>query len=315
MRPLTAASALGPPIPTADGGMDGIRTAVVARAGRLIELTRREFPQWAPPPFSPDVYAQAIGISIIESHELVHWDALLVPTGTTLQIICNARGRNAGRRRFSIAHELVHCFFADADERYHMRTRHRAEYYRNDEARFLERLCDTGAAELLMPQPWFAEAVQRRGRTAQAVPLLAEEFGVSLEATALRLVETASEPCAIAFFDLAAKPSVEERLGRRQAARGDTVAYRVKRAFRSPGFPYLIPEGKSVPSESAIYRASLQNSELVAVDALSFGGGEPHLTRVSAFPLHRHNSMDAPPRVVAILRVAETDRRPAAQAT
>lgn len=313
--PLTAASALGPPIPAPHGEMDGIRAAVVARAMRLIELTRREFPQWAPPPFSPDVYARALGIPIVNSHELVHWDALLVPTGDTPRIICNARGRSPGRRRFSIAHELVHCFFADAGERYHMRTRDRAEYYRTDEARFLERLCDTGAAELLMPQPWFGEAVQRRGCTAQAVPLLAEEFGVSLEATALRMVETDSEPCAIAFFDLSAKPSVEERLGRRQAARSDTVAYRVKRAFRSPGFPYLIPEGKSVSSESVIYRASLQNSELVAVEPLSLGGGQPHLARVSAFPLHRHNSMDAPPRVVAILRPAETDRGPAAKAT
>jgi Zn-dependent peptidase ImmA (M78 family) len=295
----TALEALGDPLPVPrDDGAEA-RAAVSARAAALLALTRERFPSWTPPPFTPVTYAEALGIPVVESRQLAHWDALLVPAGDSLRIVCSATGRSAGRRRFSVAHELAHTFFAEAHDRAHMRVR-RVEPDATPEERALERLCDFGAAELLMPQPWFAEAAAQHGLRALSVPWLAAFFGVSLEAAALRLVETAPAPCAVGFFHWAAEPTVERARSAGEPARKGNVAYRVRRLFCSRGFPFVLPEGKSVPDTSVVYRCSLRPGELEGRERLGPRGAERELA-VTASPIHRGPSIDAPPLVVAVM--------------
>ena len=91
-----------------------LEQAVVDKAQEIIHKTREAFPGWSPPPYDPRIYARALGIEVTETREMPRWDALLVPTLLGFQILSNGNVRSAGRRSFSVAHELVHTFFEDA---------------------------------------------------------------------------------------------------------------------------------------------------------------------------------------------------------
>jgi len=178
---------------------------VVEQARGLIGRVQAWFPQWNPPPFDPSLYAEFLGIPVIHAALGPDQDAIYVPpdsrsgqareTGTAT-IILNDEVRSMGRRNFSLAHEITHGMFDDHDgRRFFLRTRDRAAYEHDPETMLLERLCDAGAAELLMPRPFFLEAIERRGFSAGGLVTVAREFGVSLAAAAIRLVELWPRPC------------------------------------------------------------------------------------------------------------------------
>lgn len=179
--------------------------SVVAQAHVLIERVQAWFPQWSPPPFDPALYAEVLGIPVIHASLGPEQDAIYVPRGSEdgqaseasrASIILNDEVRSTGRRNFSLAHEISHSMFEDDDgRRFFLRTRDRAAYADDPEMMLLERLCDAGAAELLMPQPWFMEAIHRRGFSAPGLVAVAKDFAVSLAAAAIRLVEAWPRPC------------------------------------------------------------------------------------------------------------------------
>lgn len=276
---------------------EAAEAAVVAKAGELVRAAMGADPDWAPPPFPPERLANALGVEVLRTPELGGWDALLVPHPKSPKILVNTRA-NPGRIAFSVAHEVAHLFFTGcSEERYHLRTRRPEDYGGSPEVLQLERMCDLGAAEMLLPQPWFGEAVATEGLRAGAVPVLAERFAVSLEATAVRLAQTAKRPVAVGFFDFAAQPSAYREAGSRESRR---VAYRVRRVFRSRGFPFLFPPGKSVAESSAVFRASLGREEASAVEEFALGPTRSRLA-VTAFPLRRPAD-EGPPPVCAVFR-------------
>ena len=70
-----------------------------------------------------------------------------------------------------------------------------------------ERLCDAIAAELLMPERMFTAEVVKFGRSLVQLPQLANSFGTSLTATAIRYWELLPEPCQLIRW----QPSGEKR--------------------------------------------------------------------------------------------------------
>ena len=89
------------------GNYDFARKLVVARAMELLRAARRVFPKWNPPPYNPKVYAKLLGIPIHVSDRMLDLDAMLVPAPTGFHVWCNSLIQSEGRRRFSIAHEIV----------------------------------------------------------------------------------------------------------------------------------------------------------------------------------------------------------------
>ncbi len=281
-----------------------LRGEVADRARRLIDATREAHAGWDPPPFEPEVYAQTLGIPIKAVHRnteaLGEWDAMLVPLGDAPHILLNGAVSNQRRVAFSIAHELAHLFFEGfAEKRYQMRKKPSRDDGTTTKERRLERLCNLGAAELLMPRPWFDEELERIGFRAAAVSALAERFGASLEAVALRMIDSNDEPCAIGFFEFDYPPTVRAAAGNGSVAGDVRVSYRARRVFRSRRFPFLFPEGKSVPDSSAVYRCSLTIGELGGCEVFRLGRTEEEL-RLTAFPLHREETVDEPPLVVGV---------------
>jgi Zn-dependent peptidase ImmA (M78 family) len=294
---------LAPPEREPDRAM---RESVIARARSLIRLAAEADPSWRPPPFAPERYAALLGIEVIRDEKMRDWDALLMPIPKKPTILLNASVRSPARIRFSLAHELAHLFFRIPEiEPYLLRTEKKDEYYETDEARWLERMCDLGAAELILPGEEFRASATRLGFRASAVRALAEEYGASLEAVGLRMVETGEGTRSVGLFDYCSPPSAEKGPPAKKgldAGRTDLVsgrdAYRVRRAFRSPGFPFLLPRWKSVPRSSVIHECSFGLREMEADEVFELAGSRARL-HVTAFPLHRRNAIDGPPAVCA----------------
>lgn len=109
-------------------------------------------------------------------------DAILVPTSTKRVILFNPN-RPPSRVAFSIAHEISHTFFPNSLTGARFRSICQSN---SKEANELERLCDLGAAELLMPITEF-QKIADGNYSLTNVERLSGVFGSSYEATAFRL--------------------------------------------------------------------------------------------------------------------------------
>jgi IrrE N-terminal-like domain len=119
-------------------------------------------------------------------------DAVLYSTPLGRTVLFNPL-RPRPRVVFTIGHEIIHTFFPNSTNGARFRSITNPDYR---EANELERLCDLGAAELVMPVDDFRR--EAKGHFALAdVERLASRFGTSLEATAFRLA-TANPGLAVA---------------------------------------------------------------------------------------------------------------------
>lgn len=142
------------------------------------------------------VLASLMGICVepmdIERQRSERRDALLVTTSSKRVILYNP-SRPASRVAFSIAHEISHAFFPNSVTGARFRSICQSN---SKEANELERLCDLGASELLMPLDEFQKAANGDYGLSR-VDRLSGLFGSSYEATVFRLA-TAHPGIAIA---------------------------------------------------------------------------------------------------------------------
>lgn len=108
---------------------------------------------------------------------------------------------NVGFQRFSVAHEIGHyrlpghteaIFDADGIHRSHAGFQENNKY---------EQEADHFAATLLMPNKLFVSAARRAGNGLKAIKSLAEKCITSLEATAIRYIQTTNQPMAVIRSD------------------------------------------------------------------------------------------------------------------
>jgi Zn-dependent peptidase ImmA (M78 family) len=212
-------------------------------------------------------------------------DAVLVQThGRRKGRVLYNPARPLGRIVFSIAHEIAHGFFPVTEGGVRYRT---ATMDCSLLSRELEKLCDHGAAELVMPEDDFRAASKHLAFDFGSVEQLRSQFGTSYEATFYRFVETRDFPCAGGLAKFRLKPSEErghrnipEQLRMFGGAARATIAepvprYRVQAFSRSGGFPPAahIPKHKSLPGTSCVYRVALASGSCTGSEHLPFLGG------------------------------------------
>jgi len=171
----------------------------------------------------------------------------LLPTVEGLVIEVNSRN-SPGRQNFSICHEISHTFFPtyrldpvarhDPDTGYYTQTEQEEEY-----------LCDVAASELLMPTEEFERELRFQRLHVYSIPILAKEFGASLEAAARRCLRAEPSLGAVLVWeprysatgagsDLTLKWSSSnlgaglDEITRRQIASSDSL---VQRAYEKDG--------------------------------------------------------------------------------
>jgi Zn-dependent peptidase ImmA (M78 family) len=150
------------------------------------------------PPFLPKDYAGLMGIKNIIKTDLGKTSGLLLRffTGPVIKVNNN---QSIARQNFSAAHEIGHILFSELIlENYVKTIEHRtfdpqAKMKKRMDAR--ERLCDTAASELLMPESIFRKHLLDFGVNISSVEKLAELFQVSLRAAVRRIAEVSPEPC------------------------------------------------------------------------------------------------------------------------
>lgn len=132
------------------------------------------------------IVASIVGITVvpmdIDRQRSEKRDAMLVTTKSRRTILYNPN-RPASRVAFSIAHEISHAFFPNSFSGARFRTICESN---SKEANELERLCDLGASELLMPVSAFQRAATG-DYSLRNVDILSATFGSSYEATVFRL--------------------------------------------------------------------------------------------------------------------------------
>ena len=235
-----------------DGTTSNPIEAIRRRARQLVDHALGL--DWQGPPFDMEVLASLIGLRLDEVDTLgPDREASCIPGAILL-----SRRFPPRRRRYSVAHEVVHQFIPDEDDGTSIGALSpREQSVARGE---LELLCQIGAAELLMPKGAFEGALGPDAPAFARVESLADQFEVSIEAAARRVVDLSTHAVAL----LMARPGdeVEPRV-RARAARPAKVRGEIKSDdilvtawVAPPSFCTVrVAIGEPVPRKSCIRRA------------------------------------------------------------
>lgn len=148
------------------------------------------------------------------------------------------------RQRFTCAHELMHTAFPGfrRERRYRVDRDPEESLFARSRTQE-ERLCDVGAAALLMPRDLISAHVRRE--PLDAIEAIARAAAVSLEAAANRLVRVRAKPGVLLVVERLAAP------GRRRRESRLRVRYAVASHAR-----VWVPRFADVPDGSTIARAA-----------------------------------------------------------
>lgn len=180
-------------------------------------------------------------------------DSMMIPEDEGFVIVLNSNQVPA-RQDFSLAHELVHLILAKSTNPITGggRLSSCAGVLRNP----IERLCNSLASQILMPEAAFRELAEERGWKLTTVHGLQSVFATSFEATARRLVELSPSPLALLPWRLDAR-------GRPIVKYGPVVS--PKSATRTVGFIRRLRLDEMPSLSRAYFRDGLSQ------------GGEPFL--------------------------------------
>lgn len=214
----------------------------------------------------------------IEQRSSEKRDAVLVSNISGGRTIIYNPTAPKSRVAFSIAHEISHTFFPNSISGARFRNICATE---SKEANELERLCDLGASELLMPLKEFQNAATTTGYSLSSVSSLTEIFGSSFEATAFRL---ASAHPGIAVAGLVRyRLRLGEERQQRAAAQPQLFLSSAKEVFKVVRCKYrrqslhlseacsddfTIRWNKSFPVESVVYSAATNGEVQVGFESL-----------------------------------------------
>ncbi|WP_437230194.1 ImmA/IrrE family metallo-endopeptidase [Planctomicrobium sp. SH661] len=273
-------------------------SAIRAKARAVFALYESQF---GPPdiPIDVDMLASLLGIEKSDEAPVLSPDAELVPDGQGRMTMRVNPDRPETRKRFSIAHEISHTFFPEYAGKEWCRTDAR---YRNRDNPddFLEMLCDIGAAELLLPEPWFSKDAAEVDDAAGLLRL-ANTYHASREAVLRRFAETSSKTIAAVFFQWKLKPTQKGRIGNKDQGNlfgfspeeevRDSIRLRIdytipSTSFRAEG--HFLPGDKSVESEGPLYEAASTGKPVEGEFDLDLGQATGRY-RILAIPLWTPN--------------------------
>jgi Zn-dependent peptidase ImmA (M78 family) len=185
------------------------------------------------------------------------------------------------RQRFTEGHELVELLF-DAQEE--LAKSLNLPPFDPDRK---EKLCDAGAAELLMPSSSFVPQLKRLGMSLETGRSLSRYYQTSLLATLIRMIELATGQHALVVWHVALKPTERRAMKASPPMTSPPpdeklrIWWRVMSQKWKGGF---IPKDKSIGAESAIAQALSNNSLQTAIEPIDLGWGNS-LCRIEAMPV------------------------------
>lgn len=160
------------------------------------------------------------------------------------------------RQRFSLAHELAEMLFSVLPHGNGLARRPGG--FRKQTK---EKLCDWVAANLLMPQVFIRQQIQKNGLNFECARIISSQCGVSLTAALIQLSRLSSRKHFVVLWRMKNKPSeIKNTPGPGQLAMFQTTSglppkkLRVEWSIGGPNAPF-IPKDKSTEVTSNIYGA------------------------------------------------------------
>lgn len=303
----------------AETGSSDPREAVRLKARALIAQFADLF---GPPTMPIDVYvlASMIGIGSSTERPVHSKDAELVPDGTGGVTMRVNPDRPETRRRFSVGHEISHTFFPGYELKVQCRPDPEVRD-RDDPGEVIETLCDIGAAEIILPTPWFTDDA-RNVRRADGIVNLANRYRASRHATIRRFAETSRSCVAAVFLSWKLKPTQAKSFNPDQGNLFGTDPHEDLLASRELRIDYAIPSEKF--AETGLYLPKDKSVEVDQVLGAATNGacadGECSLDlgaaegsyKVMAIPLYT-TSTEAGPNgesaIAAIIEPISSNRR------
>ena len=165
-----------------------------------------------------------------------------------------------------------------------------------------ERLCDQGAAELLMPESTFVPTLNQWGISLKTGRSIATHYQTSLLATLVRMLQYGRGNCALIMWHCALKPSEIKDDNADQPQKKLRVCWKIQTQDWKGGF---IPKDKSISPDSLI-------SQAYASGQLQTGTERVHLgwksipCRIEAMPMRINDRA----YVLSLLRLLVVKRCP-----
>lgn len=203
------------------------------------------------------------------------------------QVVFTEASDKPERRRFSLGHELIELLFEAVHQgRLSPRMEEACSGFRK------ERLCETGAAALLMPRQSFQRALKERPIGLGTASELATVFDVSFLASLIRMVELAEKRHLLIAWRPKLKPTQKRRHAENQLAlsfEGDIGPQKRLRVewprWTDKPDGWHVPRDKSVPDDSIIHRAWAEQQQLSSKERLHLSSSFDGIFDIEAVPV------------------------------
>jgi Zn-dependent peptidase ImmA (M78 family) len=208
----------------------------------------------------------------------LHWGR---PTGSlpgwylkdVRTIVLDPRATLSERLHFTFGHELMHDRIEQDDDLLSLLA---DAYIRSDDTT-MERLCNAGAAELLMPSDDVQDMVQAYGFSTATIPVLCHRYHASSLAVAIHMASTASHQC---YLVIAAPRDARQEETSPMLVDVHATQARPRLVMRytvaSPSATYAIKRGQAVPADHLMYAAWQRSGETIRGRAhIPFASGTP----------------------------------------
>lgn len=212
---------------------------------------KRRYAEWA----NPYELAQALGISVV-ANKLGAGREGAAFSGT---IVVNPTASVQARQRFTLYHEIVHHLIKINDEL--LSILH--DQYSSDEdlRRIIERLCNLGAAEFVIPRATMLAAINATGFSISLVRDLSRVDEVSASATCVQLALCAKHRCIAVVCRMVPSPHVNQPSLFNQV--GSSMVLSVETAVSSASMKYAVSSGTLIPKGHLIFEAYEANSDKI----------------------------------------------------
>ena len=224
------------------------------------------------PPINLTAIYERFGLPLPRRVSLPGQQGLLLDPEAGLILI--EESDHAMRQRFTEAHELMELLFAVVPTKPSSSARDVGKFRYHTK----ERLCNAGAAALLMPANTFLPRVKHLGVSFETARVLANEYEVSLSAALIRMATIGPGIHAVVLWRMKNKPSeVKSQVPEQQMALLEVAPVkiaspklRVEWSFTG-SLSHFIPQDKSVPETSFIYSTWHTRSFSAGNDRLDLG--------------------------------------------
>ncbi len=219
-----------------------------------------------------------LGIDVKEASLSLEIDGM--HKGSTIFI--NTRVQNEERKRFTQFHEITH-YLLEKDgylisELHDLTFSQEGEYDKQ-----LEKLCNFGAAEFLMPSKEFINLYVETGFNVELILSAAEYFKSSTIAATIQLAQVAPNQCITAiceFMQDKRTPLQSQILN--QNEKSPKRQLRVSYAASSPNVRYMLAKNTVIPYDHLIYDAIGQDNPVEGDSNVPFRSGKKMPCRCEA---------------------------------